>query len=188
MICTSAPKKSFILNGRLTGAACSFLEVFMTYEIVSERKIRNPVDLKRPENVYPLVKRYGKAKQEYFIVITLNGTHQPISVSIVHIGLVNRTIVHPREVFYRAIRDMAAAVIVCHNHPSGSLHVSPEDLDITKALCEAGKIIGIRVIDHIIISKAGYLSLLKSGQFPRDEEAGARTFGYAAEYFLGGHK
>jgi DNA repair protein RadC len=155
----------------------------MTYEIISERKVRNPVKINHPKDVYNLVKRYGKAKQEHFIVITLDGALQPISVSIASIGLVNRTIIHPREVFYRAIRDMAVSVIVCHNHPAGKLHPSPEDLAVTTSLCEAGKIIGIRILDHIIFSQTGYLSLREAGQFPKDEELQTVT-SYAAEHSL----
>ncbi|GHV57474.1 hypothetical protein AGMMS49579_23380 [Spirochaetia bacterium] len=155
----------------------------MTYEIISERNLRNPVILKHPGNVYNLVKRYGKAQQEYLIVITLNGALQAISVSIASIGLVNRTIVHPREVFYRAIRDMAVSVIVCHNHPSGKLQVSSGDLEVTESLCKAGNIIGIRVIDHIIFSKASYLSFLKDGLLPKDGKIEAGTFKYAADDF-----
>ncbi|GHU27804.1 hypothetical protein FACS1894172_02810 [Spirochaetia bacterium] len=135
----------------------------MTYEIVSERKVRDSGQLTNPEEVFKVVKRYAKAKQEQFIVLTLSGSHQVISVSIVSLGLVNKTIVHPREVFNRAIRDMATAVIVCHNHPSGKLAPSEEDLDITRRLCEAGEIIGIYVIDHLIISKSGFLSLKQQG-------------------------
>jgi DNA repair protein RadC len=137
----------------------------MMYQIISERKIRNPGEIKTPEDVYAIVKRYAKATQEQFIVITLNAAHEPLSVCITGIGTVSNTIVHPREVFTRAIRDMAAAVVVCHNHPSGSIIPSPEDIEITARLFEAGKIIGIRVMDHLIISKSGYCSMAREGFF-----------------------
>ncbi len=103
----------------------------MTYQIVSERKLRYPVKISDPKDVYQAVKRYTRAKEEQFIVLTLNGTHEIISICIVSIGLVNKTIVHPREVFNRAIQDMASAIIVCHNHPSGKTEPSPKDLEVT---------------------------------------------------------
>ena len=135
----------------------------MFYQIVSERRRSNPGTVMKPSDAYNLLKRYWKAQKEHFIVITLNGAHEPISLSIVSIGLVNRTIVHPREVFIRAIQDMASGIIICHNHPSGSLEASPEDKDITDRICKAGELLGIKVLDHIIFSKHGYASLRIEG-------------------------
>jgi len=136
----------------------------MTYQIVSERKRKNnPGVIRRPKDAYDLVKHYGNAEKEHFLLITLNGNHEPISVSIVSIGLVNRTIVHPREVFSRAVRDMATAIIVCHNHPSGSLEPSNEDKEVTEMIYEAGEVLRIRVLDHIIFSQFGFASLQAEG-------------------------
>jgi DNA repair protein RadC len=129
----------------------------MTYEIISKRT-RKPVTIKHPSDIYDIAKRYAYNEQEYFLVLTLDGSHSVISSSIVTIGLVNRTIVHPREVFKHAISDNASAIIVCHNHPSGCLDPSDEDLKITKKLEGAGNIIGIRLLDHVIISKTDYYS------------------------------
>jgi len=140
----------------------------MTYEIISKRKKSNPSPIRSPQDVFNLVRRYRDYQQEQFIVITLNGAHEPINVSIASIGLVNRTIVHPREVFVRAIQDMASAIIVCHNHPSGSLSVSPEDNEITERLCSAGELMGIYILDHVIISKSGFISLRNEGYFKND--------------------
>jgi DNA repair protein RadC len=137
----------------------------VTYEIVSKRRKNNPAPVRTPDDAYNLIKRYRDAPQEQFVVITLNGAHEPITVSIASIGLVNRTIVHPREVFVRAVRDMAAAVIICHNHPSGLLCASPEDNEITERVCKAGELLGINVLDHIIFSKNGYASLRTEGYF-----------------------
>ena len=137
----------------------------MVYEIVSKRQKKNPAQVKTPADAYNLLKPYQNAEQEHFIIITLNGAHKPIKVSIVSIGLINRTVVHPREVFIRAIQEKAAAIILCHNHPSGSLEASPEDNDVTERMCDAGELIGIRVLDHIIFSKTGYASLRNDGYF-----------------------
>jgi DNA repair protein RadC len=144
----------------------------MAYEIISKRRKNNTAPVRTPDDAFNLIRRYRDFRQEQFIVITLNGAHEPISVSIASIGIVNRTIVHPREVFVRAIKDMASAVIISHNHPSGSLKVSPEDNEITDRLTQAGELIGINVLDHIIFSKTGYTSLRKEGHFkPRLDDS-----------------
>jgi DNA repair protein RadC len=135
----------------------------MTYQIVSERKLKSKVRIKASEEVFKLVKRYAKEKRELFILLTLNGANIVVSVFIVSIGIVNRTIIHPREIFSRAITDNAAAIIVCHNHPSGNVMPSEEDIDITKRICKAGEIIGIPLLDHIIFSNRNYTSLKQEG-------------------------
>ena len=82
---------------------------------------------------------------------------------IVSIGLINRTIVHPREVYADAIVDRATAIIVCHNHPSGNLEPSDEDTAVTGQLKEAGEILGIKLLDHVIFAVSGYYSFLEAG-------------------------
>jgi DNA repair protein RadC len=139
----------------------------MTYQIISERKLRHKVKITKPDDAYAVIKRYAKAKQEYFILLTLDGAHCVISVSIISIGIVNRTIIHPREVFAKAISDRASAVIICHNHPSGELFPSDEDKDVTEKINEAGKVLGIPFLDHILFTSKGYISLFQSGEFPK---------------------
>jgi DNA repair protein RadC len=139
------------------GGLFFYLEATMTYEIVSVRK-RKTVKIKHPSDVYGLVKSFTKKKQEHFIVLTLNGSYDVISMRIVSIGLVNKTIIHPREIFIHAIKDNAIAIIVCHNHPSNNLEPSDEDIEVTEILEKAGKIIGINLLDHVIVSKSGYYS------------------------------
>jgi DNA repair protein RadC len=142
--------------------------VSMLYEIVSERKVKYNSKIKNPDDMYDLLKRYAGTKKEQFIVITLNGNHEPISIRLVGSGLINRVLVHPREVFYPAINDLAATVILCHNHPSGDLTPSDEDIGVTIRLVAAGIIIGIRVLDHLIIGKSGYYSFAKNDRMPRE--------------------
>jgi DNA repair protein RadC len=115
------------------------------------------------------VKRYAK-QQEHGIVITLNGAHEVISIAVVSIGLVNRAIVHPREIYRKAIYDSAVAIVFCHNHPSGQLDPSPEDLSLTERLSEASNIIGIRLLDSIIFSKKDYTSLRQRGYVTDDSK------------------
>lgn len=104
---------------------------------------------------------YADKEVEYFLLLTLNGANKPIKLHEVTKGLVNKTMVHPREVFKKAIEDNTVNVIICHNHPSGSLEASEEDLAITKTLVKAGELLGIKVIDHIIITPGGlYRSII----------------------------
>ncbi|ADY13667.1 JAB domain-containing protein [Sphaerochaeta globosa] len=102
---------------------------------------------------------------EYFFTVTLNGAHQIIDAHVISKGLVNRTLVHPREVFRPAILDNSTAIVIAHNHPSGNLEPSAEDKDVTFRIRQAGDLIGIRVLDHLIFSQNGYFSMLESGMF-----------------------
>lgn len=118
-----------------------------------------------PAEVFKMISSFAYKKVEYFLAVTLDGAHQPIRVHVTSKGLVNRTVVHPREVFRCAIEDMAVAVIVAHNHPSGSLEPSPDDIEITQRLVSAGEIVGIDVLDHLVIGKTGYSSLKERGRY-----------------------
>jgi len=102
--------------------------------------------------------------QEVFVVMSLNGANRPIKTRWTTVGLLNSNQVHPREVFAEPLMDRAASVIVAHNHPSGILEPSPEDLALTKRLQKAGELLGIKVLDHLIISSTGFVSLKQQGQ------------------------
>lgn len=99
-------------------------------------------------------------KQEYFVVLSLDGANRLIAKRIITIGTLTSSLVHPREVFADAITDRAASIIVAHNHPSGNLVASIDDLDVTKRLAETGDMLGIEVIDHIIVSTDSSISVL----------------------------
>jgi len=99
------------------------------------------------------------ARKEHFVGLYLNARHELLHKEVISIGTVNALIVHPRDVFAPAILHNATAVIVAHNHPSGDATPSPEDRDVTHRLKEAGKLLGISVLEHIIITAYGYSSL-----------------------------
>ena len=139
-----------------------YQEKNMSYDIISTRK-RKTVKITYPIDIYNAIKRYGKNKQEQFIVITLNGIQEIIAIHIATIGLVNKTIIHPREIFKFAYMDNAFAIAVAHNHPSGNLFPSSEDIEITEQIIEVGKIMGIPVIDHLVINKSNFYSLRQNG-------------------------
>jgi DNA repair protein RadC len=116
------------------------------------------VQILRPQDLAGILSAYTKKRQEHFLVITLNGAHRIIKVHVVSKGLANRAVVHPREVFYPAIVDNAVAIMVAHNHPSNSIVPSTEDNALTKDLKNAGELLGIQVLDHIIITRDSYYS------------------------------
>ncbi|MBX7138794.1 MAG: DNA repair protein RadC [Oligoflexia bacterium] len=131
----------------------------------ARRRIRpEGVKIKEPGDVVPLVQHLADRKQEHFTCTTLNGAHEVIKTRIVTIGLVNAAQVHPREVYSDAIADRAVAVIVAHNHPSGQLEPSSADLEVTQRLSAAGEILGIRLLDHLIFSRAGFYSFQQHGK------------------------
>jgi len=119
--------------------------------------------LLEPKDVLPMLSDIMNKQQEYFVCISLNGANEIIEKRIVTVGLVDKTQVHPREVFADVIGDRAASVIIAHNHPSGELRPSENDLKVHKQLTEAGKILGIKVLDHLIVTKKGYCSLQEEG-------------------------
>jgi len=131
----------------------------------ARRRIR-PEGLKIsfPADVLPLIQNYADRKQEHFICVSINGANEVIKSRVVSVGLVNKTQVHPREVFADPITDRASAIIVAHNHPSGSLTPSMEDKEITAQLKSSGETLGIRLLDHIIFNQKGYFSFLESGE------------------------
>ena len=148
------------LAGLGAGKACA---VAAMLEFGRRRYGAFGVKVKRPEDIFTLVRHYADRKQERFISLSLNGAHEAMAVRIVTIGLVNRTIVHPREVFADILSDRAAAFAVAHNHPSGALKPSTEDDATTARLKAAANILGIRFLEHLIFSETGWWSYRQAG-------------------------
>ena len=121
--------------------------------------------IEKSADVLPLIRHYADRKQEHFISTSINGANEVMNIRVVSIGLVDRTSVHPREVFADALSDRASGVIVAHNHPAGSLEPSAWDVAITKQLKAAGEVVGVELLDHIIFNRTGYYSFLESGKF-----------------------
>lgn len=99
------------------------------------------------------------SKKEHFVVFFLDTQNQIVRKELVSIGTLNASLIHPREVFEPAIKHVASHIIVAHNHPSGSLEPSNEDLAVTKRLGDAGRLLGIQLLDHVIVTASGYSSL-----------------------------
>ena len=162
-------KKAIVSHGDLqnisglgmakTTLICAALELGRRRLPAKKRQISTPGD------IFPLISHYAGRMQEHFLSVALNGAHEVLSVNVCSIGLVNRTLVHPREVFVEAVRQRATAILVAHNHPSGNLEPSVEDRDVTRRLRQAGDIIGIKVLDHLVFSEEGYFSMLEGNVF-----------------------
>ena len=117
-----------------------------------------------PADVLPLIQYFADRKQEHFLSVTINGANEVLNVRVVSIGLIDRSPVHPREVFADALTDRASGIIVAHNHPAGGLEPSLSDIDATKQIKQAGDVMGIELLDHIIFNRKGYFSFLEEGR------------------------
>ena len=132
------------------------------FQAISERYAKEKISAKilmdSPRIVASYLQRkIGRENKEHFVILYLN-TRNDLIVNNVSIGTLNASLVHPREVFKEAIHSHAAQVIIAHNHPSGDPEPSEDDLTLTKRLVEAGKILGIEVVDHVIITNRAYFS------------------------------
>jgi len=127
--------------------------------------------VRQPDDVFSLVRHNADRKQETFVSVSLNGAHEALSARVVTVGLVNRTIIHPREVFADLLQDRASAFAVAHNHPSGRLAPSPEDDEITRRLEKAAGILGLHFLDHLIFSQTDFYSYRQSGRMSAPAES-----------------
>ena len=116
------------------------------------------------EDVYHyFADRLAEKKKEYFYALCLDTKNRIISETLVSVGILDASLIHPREVFNPAVKASCHAVILVHNHPSGEAEPSNADIEVTKMLYNAGDIIGISILDHIIIGKQGYSSMKEKG-------------------------
>ncbi len=122
--------------------------------------------IKTPQDAAQLViAEMAYLDREHFKVINLNTKNQVMVIDTVSVGSLNASLVHPREVFKLPLKRSAASLILLHNHPSGETQPSQEDINITKRLCDAGHLLGIELIDHLIIGQNNFLSMKEKGYF-----------------------
>jgi DNA repair protein RadC len=138
-------------------------QILSSFELARRHLLKETVKIESADDVLPLVADIASKSQEHFVCLTLNGANELIERRIVTVGLLDRSQIHPREVFADVIADRAAAVIFAHNHPSGDLQPSAADLTTQDQLVQAAKILGIRVLDHVIVSRKGYFSFQEAG-------------------------
>ena len=138
-------------------------QILASFELARRYFGKKDVKITFPTDVLPFVMEIRDKNQEHFVCISLNGANEVIEKRVVTVGLLNANQVHPREIFSDAIAERAASIILVHNHPSGNTEPSHEDIVVTKRLVEAGEILGIKIHDHIIVSKDGYTSMKERG-------------------------
>ena len=139
-------------------------QILAGFELARRHLLKEAPGIREAKDVLPYVEEIRDKKQEYFICLSLSGANEVLASRIVTVGLLDSSPVHPREVFADPLSDRAAAVIVAHNHPSGRLEPSTEDLALTQRLARAGELLGIRLLDHVIVTRRGHVSFKESGR------------------------
>jgi len=133
-------------------------------EKYAREKIPKKISLTSPQAVVNYLKeKIGKENKEHFVVLLLDSRNNLLNVKDISVGTLNSSLVHPREVFESAVKNLAAYIIVAHNHPSGDLTPSEDDVEITKGLVDSGRILGIEILDHVIITRGGFYSFKEKG-------------------------
>lgn len=135
--------------------------------LLRENTVDEVININESSDVYEMVKdELVSSDRERFLSVMLTSKNHLIGVETVSVGSISATIITPRDVFKSAILANAISIILCHNHPSGDLVPSDSDIKITKHLIEAGELLGVRVLDHLIVSNQGYKSLRDYCKFP----------------------
>lgn len=155
---TDANKLSKELNVPIV-KACQIIACFELGRRFFQKKPHSSVTIRSAKQAYEHLKEMGVLSKENFRGLYLNSRYQLIHDEVISVGSLTSSLVHPREVFKPALEYGAAAVIIAHNHPSGSLKVTPADQEVSLKLAEAGRILGIDVLDHLIIAKNKFISI-----------------------------
>ena len=132
---------------------------------VLDRGMGMDTPITSPADVLPEMRHIRDLKKEHFVAIFLNARNQVIKTDTISMGSLNASLVHPREVFAPAVGISAASVILAHNHPSGDVTPSKEDISLTKRMVQAGQIMGIEVVDHLIVASDKFLSMKEANVF-----------------------
>ncbi len=144
------------IHGLGAAKACEIIACFeLGRRLLKDKQVRLILS---PREVWEALKDIRQSKKEHFVVFFLDTQNREIKRELISVGTLNASLIHPREVFEPAIKHNAAHIIVAHNHPSGGLEPSDQDLAITKRLCDSGSLLGIEVIDHVIVAGTGYMS------------------------------
>jgi len=138
-------------------------QIMASFELGKRYLFKQSKKIQNVDDILKIVEDIIDKKQEHFVSLTLTGASLLIEKRVVFKGTINSSIVHPREVFADALTDRAAGIILVHNHPADDPEPSQADIEITKQLCEAGKLLGIKIVDHLIVTQDNYFSFESSG-------------------------
>lgn len=160
-------KLSLLELAKIKGVGKSRASIISASIALSKRifKVEKNITIRNPEDVVKVVNYLRDKKREYLVALYLNASNQLIKSQVISIGTLNESLVHPREIFLPAIKNHSNSIILVHNHPSNSTAPSLEDIQITKKITEAGTIMGIEVIDHIVITNSSWSSLKGKSRF-----------------------
>jgi len=151
-----------VIRGLGLAKACQLKACFeIAKRLANEENLtkNKSIIIRTPKDIFPLLKeKINNFNKEHFIVTSLDSRNKIISMDIISIGTLNSSLIHPRETFEIAIKNHAAGIIICHNHPSDELKPSEDDLIVTNNLIRSGQLLGIEVADHLIISKESFFS------------------------------
>lgn len=151
-------------HGFSTGAANRLSAVFEIAKRYGETEFKPGAPLRGSGDIYAHFREHLAAEtREHFYAVLLDNKHRKIRDVLLSLGSLTSSIVHPRDCFHQVVRHSAAAVIFCHNHPSGDPTPSKEDIEITRRLREVGDIMGVRVLDHVVIGRGRYVSFVDDG-------------------------
>ena len=154
---------------RPSGTASTVLDSESTsaYELATmcrRRRNKPPPRIHSPSDAYRLLRPlFREADREHFYVVLLSTKNHVLAIELVSVGSLSASVVHPREVFKRAVVRSAAAILLAHNHPSGDTTPSVEDVELTRRLVSVGELLGIRVLDHLVVGDSSYASLSELG-------------------------
>ena len=146
------------------------LLIAASLELGRRRNCYLKAKINQPYDIIPFVKHFSMESTEHFVTATLNGARELLNIRVISVGTINKTLVHPREIFAEPVAEHASGIICCHNHPFGACVPSGADLESTKMLVKASRILGINFLDHIILTKDSYFSFLEHGLIPEPLE------------------
>ena len=162
-----------IFEGLGTAKACSLVAVVELSKRLLHPNQTAGIKIRSPKDVFNLIgKELCYELSEKLLLVSIDSRGKFIASDTISTGTVNETIINPREIFQRALSRNASSIILAHNHPSGEPDPSPEDLEATKTVQETGKKLGIPLLDHIVITKTGFLSLKQTGQMTIETKGG----------------
>ena len=144
------------IKGIGEGKACLLLSAFELTKRALDVEDNNLPAINNVKDAVAQLQELRTAKKEHFVVLYLNARNQLIHKETISVGTLNASLVHPREVFYPAIEYLAASIIVAHNHPSGNVEASEDDITLTQRLSDAGKLLGVELVDHVIITDSSF--------------------------------
>ena len=134
------------------------LQIIAAFELARRHYVKDEVIIESVWDIVSQVQEYKKKKQEYLLGLTLDGAGRLINKRVITIGLLDQSLAHPREIFSWAISDHAHSIVLVHNHPSGNPMPSSADKNVTNRISDVAKLVGIKLLDHVIISNDAYFS------------------------------